>query len=150
MNRKASAVGASLLAGLLVTLLIQLNSGLGKVIGVLESCFVAHLTGSILGFLIIATTLSRHSFRNAWSIPKYLYVGGVLGVILTVIGNIVIPHIGALLYGVIMITLDLAFSTAIDHFGLFGLPKFPVNGRRIAGLLISLTGVLLIMGACKW
>lgn len=148
--QKWSAIFASIAAGLLLTLIIQFNSGLGQAIGVVEATFVAHLAGAILGFLILATRLSRTLIQKCKTTPKYLYIGGALGVVVTIIANTATAQLGILLYSALIITFDLAFSTVVDHFGLFGLHHFPITPRRICGLCISLIGIGFILGVRPW
>jgi len=138
--KKISAILASLLAGVLLALLIQLNAALGKEVGVLESSFIAHLTGSILAFIIVSIRL-----KKICSTPKHLFLGGILGVIITIVGNIVVPRLGLLVYMSLLITLDLIFSTLVDHIGLFGLPRFKINLKRIIGLTLAIIGAILIL-----
>ena len=143
-SHRISAILASLLAGALLAFLIQLNAALGRHVGVLESTFIAHLVGGVTAFLLIALHLKEGTFRRAVTTPKYLFLGGVLGVAITVIGNIVVPRVGLLLYMSLLIVLDLCLSTAADHIGLFGLRRIELSARRVAGLALAMAGVILI------
>lgn len=144
--QKLSAILASIVAGFLLAIIIQFNSGLGQFIGVVESTFVAHLAGAILGLLILAVRLPRDILQKCKTTPKYLYIGGVLGVVITIIANTATAQLGILLYSALIITFDLFASTVVDHFGLFGLHRFPITLQRIAGLCISLIGIGFILG----
>ncbi len=130
----------------MLTVVIQFNSGLGKFIGVVESCFVAHLAGAILGLVILVFCLPRGILQKCRTTPTYLFVGGALGIVITVIANAAVARLGILLYSTLVITIDLAISTVIDHFGLFGLSRFPVTFQRISGLCIALVGIGFILG----
>lgn len=77
-------------------------------------------------------------------LPKHLFLGGALGVVITVVGNIVVPSLGLLIYMSLLTTLDLFFSAAADHIGLFGLQKFRITIKRTAGLLLASIGVIFI------
>lgn len=148
--QKWFAILASIAAGLLLTLIIQFNSGLGQAIGVVEATFVAHLAGAILGFVLLFFRLSRGLFQQCRKTPKYLYLGGVFGVVVTIIANTTTAQLGIALYSALITTFDLAASTTIDHFGLFGLQRFPITFQRIAGLCIALIGVACILGVKPW
>jgi transporter family-2 protein len=56
-----------------------------------------------------------------------------------------VPRIGALATGVAMILGNLFMATVIDHFGWFGLPSVPLDGRRALGLACMLAGLVLVM-----
>lgn len=143
-SRRVGAILASLSAGAFLAALILLNSGLGKRIGVLESSFMAHLTGSFLAFIIIAGRIKKIAINNTAAAPKYLFIGGILGIIITLVGNVAAPVIGLLLHLALLTTLDLILSAAADHFGLFGLPRFRIDAKRGLGLILSILGVILI------
>lgn len=143
-TKRFAAVFTSLLAGVLLALLIQLNAALGKRIGVLESSFIAHLVGSLLAFFIVSIRIKKGLAQKIISLPKYLFVGGVLGVLITVVGNIVVPALGLLFYMSLLTTLDLIFSAVVDHVGLFGLQRFRITAKRMIGLLLASVGVMLI------
>lgn len=149
-SQKLTAIAASILSGFLLTIIIQFNSGLGKFIGVMESAFVAHFAGALLGVVILAFCRPRGLLQKCKNTPKYLYIGGALGVVVTIIANTATAQLGILLYSAFIITFDLATSAFIDHFGLFGLHRFPLTLQRISGLCIALIGIGFILGARPW
>jgi transporter family-2 protein len=142
-SHRIPAILAGLLAGALLAFLIQINAALGTRVGVLESTFIAHLVGAATAFAIVAFRL-RGAAARIGSTPRGLFLGGVLGVAITVIGNVVVPAIGLLAYLSLLITLDLCLSSAADHVGLFSLDRFPLSARRVVGLACAMAGVLLI------
>jgi transporter family-2 protein len=149
-SQKLTAIAASILSGFLLTIIIQFNSGLGKFIGVMESAFVAHFAGTLLGLVILVFCRPRNLLQKCKAAPKYLYIGGALGVVITIIANTATAQLGILLYSAFIITFDLAASAFIDHFGLFGLHRFPLTLQRISGLCIALIGIGFILGVRPW
>jgi bacterial/archaeal transporter family-2 protein len=144
MAQRLPAILSSLAAGVLLAFLIQINAVLGTHVGVLESTFIAHLVGAVTAFVIIALWLRGRMFAHFATTPRFLFAGGVLGVAITVIGNVVVPEVGLLTYMSLLIVLDLVLSSAADHVGLFGLSRFALSGRRVAGLALAMAGVILI------
>lgn len=145
MSKQILAVSYSLLAGLLLAIIIQMNAALGKEIGVLESAFIVHLVGSILSVIIISNGIYDNVIKKIRTTPKHLFMGGVLGIFIVVAGNVTVPTLGILVALSLFICFDLLSSTIVDHAGLFGLPRFPINTRRVFGLLLASTGVVLIV-----
>lgn len=143
-KQKVFAALGAVCAGCFLAMLIQLNAGLAKEIGVLESSFMAHFVGALLSFVFVAVRFKKIDLVKMKSAPWYLYMGGVLGVGVTVAANIVVPHLGVLVYSSLLIAIDFLFSTLADHLGLFGLPRFRITPRRFAGLLLAIVGVNLI------
>lgn len=138
------AVGVSIVAGLFIATMVRLNATLGEYVGPLESSFVVHAVGTALATLLILPRVSVKRLRAIQSTPRKLFVGGVLGVTLVMVANIVVPHLGVALTLCVSVAANLAFSTVADHFGLFGLPVFPVSSRRLLGLVLVVTGVVLV------
>ncbi|MFW6238707.1 MAG: DMT family transporter, partial [Halanaerobiales bacterium] len=70
-------------AGLIMAVQGSINSALGKNIGLWETTFLVHLTAAVILVGVLAT-ISSNIDRNIFSrIPWYLYLGGVLGVLIT-------------------------------------------------------------------
>ena len=53
MQKQISSIVASLGAGILLALMMQLNASLGEAVGPLESSFVVHVIGTAFAFLLI-------------------------------------------------------------------------------------------------
>jgi bacterial/archaeal transporter family-2 protein len=138
------AAVAAVVAGVFVAVMIRLNATLGEHIGVLESSFVVHLVGT--GFAA-GLVLWRHNALlgpKARGAPAYTYFGGVLGVAIVMLANIVVPVLGVALTLSLSVAANLTFSTLSDHFGWFGLPQFRVSAQRLIGLALVLAGVLMV------
>ena len=73
--------------------------------------------------------------------PAFYFSGGVYGVIFVTAILMLAPRIGIANTLVATIIGQLIVSVILDHFGLFGLMRHPVNGFRLlgcAGLMVSL------------
>jgi len=138
------AVAVALVAGLFVALMIRLNATLGEHIGVLEGSFVVHLVGTGFAALLLLPRGRRAIGGAVRDAPGYAFVGGVLGVVIVMLANVVVPVLGVALTLSLSVAANLSFSTLSDHFGWFGLPAFRVSTRRVVGLLLVLVGVLLV------
>ena len=76
--------------------------------------------------------------------PGWVWLGGLLGA-LYVVGVIYLaPRLGAATMIGFIVTGQLLTSLLLDHFGVVGFPLHPVNGWRILGALLLVTGVILI------
>lgn len=138
------AVCTSVVAGVFVAVMIRLNATLGEHVGVLESSFVVHLVGTVFAAGIVLWRRQRLLGPAARNAPAYTYFGGVLGVALVMLANIVVPVLGIALTLSLSVAANLSFSTLSDHFGWFGLPRFRISTQRIVGLALVITGVLLV------
>lgn len=72
------------------------------------------------------------------------WVGGFLGGYLVFAGTYLAPIIGAgMLVGLILMG-QLSAAIILDHFGLIGFAKKPINPRRILGIALLAAGVVII------
>ena len=87
-------------------------------------------------------------FRSAlWQVDnKYTLLGGVIGAFITIT---VIQSMGALgpaKAAMLIVISQLAVAYVIELFGLFGVDKEPFEWRKILGLLIAISGIVIF----KW
>lgn len=143
MTRKLAIV-FSILSGFVLAVMIRLNASLGEAIGTMEATWVIHAVGMIAALLVC---LYRRQFQwvpRLKTVPWFLLLGGVYGVIMVWIGNIVIPHLGMAISSGIFITINLISSCAIDHWGWLGMPQTTISLRRLGGVAMAVGGVVLI------
>ena len=87
----------------------------------------------------------RESVAALWQVNnKYTLLGGVIGAFITIT---VIQSMGALARAAMLIVISqLAVAYVIELFGLFGVDKEPFEWRKILGLLIAISGIVIF----KW
>lgn len=72
------------------------------------------------------------------------WTGGLLGGYLVFAATFLAPIVGAgMLVGLILMG-QLGSAVVLDHYGLIGFEKRPINARKILGVLILASGVVLI------
>lgn len=132
----------ALLIGALVSIMISFNSGLEGYVGSTYSVVIIHAVGLITILIIAAIKKEKMVIKE--SIPFYLFLGGIFGVMLTLVNIITIGSIGVALTTALAVFGQLVFSSLVDHFGLFGLTKYEFNPKKIVGLLIVLVGLVIM------
>lgn len=89
----------------------------------------------------------RESVAALWQVDnKYTLLGGVIGAFITIT---VIQSMGALgpaKAAMLIVISQLAVAYVIELFGLFGVDKEPFEWRKIIGLLIAISGIIIF----KW
>lgn len=122
----------ALFTGMLLTFSTTMNGMLARRIGVLPGTLVNYLTG--LGTSLVCVLLfGAFSFGNAAGLPWFALMGGVLGVMIIAITNVVLPHVPLVLTTVLLFAGQLAGGLVIDLMG--GIPLTP--GKVGGGLLIA-------------
>ena len=133
----------ALCAGGLVPVQGSINAHLSKGLNhPLQATFISFF-GAVLLLVAVLTVLhpSLPSVSQLRSIPPIYYSGGIYGVLFVTTLLVLTPHIGIASTFVATIVGQLILSVILDHFGLFGLERHPVDLSRLigsAGLLASL------------
>lgn len=130
------------LSGIFVACMQSFNGQLTSTIGMYGTSLVVHMIGGLvmLGYIKL---VKRE--RIVWGpMPWYLYLGGLIGLVLVSFSSITISHIGNTLYTCFQTTGQVFLSIVLDHFGLFGIQQNSFNTKRIPGLLLILLGILII------
>lgn len=132
----------ALLIGALISIMVSFNSGLEGYVGSTYSVVIIHAIGLIAILIVAAIKKEKMIIKEA--IPFYLFLGGIFGVMLTLVNVITIGSIGVALTTALAVFGQLVFSSLVDHFGLFGLTKYEFNPKKLAGLLIVFVGLVIM------
>ena len=132
----------ALAIGALISIMISFNSGLEGYVGSTYSVVIIHAVGLIAILIVAAVKKEKIVIKEA--IPFYLFLGGIFGVMLTLVNVITIGGIGVALTTALAVFGQLVFSSLVDHFGLFGLTKYEFNPKKIIGFLIVLGGLVIM------
>jgi transporter family-2 protein len=131
----------ALLTGALITVMVALNGQLTDTHGLYSASVIIHVVGlAAVSFLLLIKRESPFT-KSGGPIPRYLYLGGAVGVITVLLtnsafGNISVSAILALgLFG------QSLMGIAVDQYGLFGMGKHPFDRFKLAGLSLMLLGI---------
>ena len=78
--------------------------------------------------------------------PKYYLLGGVIGAFITFTVIAGMSALGPAKAAMLIVISQLAVAYVIELFGLFGVDKEPFEWRKILGLLIAISGIVIF----KW
>ncbi|AWV40748.1 DMT family transporter [Bacillus sp. FSL W8-0445] len=142
-----------LFAGMASPIQTSINSELRNAI---HSPFIASLISFLVGMLVLLFLTSfiehRRLFSNnlqtaktfVTSSPWWLWTGGILGVVFITSNILLLPIVGASLTVVLALSGQMIIALVIDHFGWFGIPKHRLNVQRILGIVLMITGIMII------
>lgn len=133
------------LAGLSMAVQGSLNSVLGKKLGIIEASFIAHLIATLTLILILLFTYEKGNLGSWREVPWYLYLGGLLGVVISYTVIISIPKLGVAVATTAIIAAQVSTAAAIDHFGFLGLEKMPFTWIKLLGIVFLAIGVRLLL-----
>jgi transporter family-2 protein len=121
----------------------SINAHLGRSLNhPLQATFISFFGAVIVLFLLlVALNPPLPSISQLKTTPAFYYTGGIYGVIFVTTILMLAPRIGIANTLVATIIGQLIISVILDHFGVFGLVRHPVNGFRLlgcVGLMVSL------------
>lgn len=128
----------AILGGVLTTLSMIVSSALGKKIGLIQSTIIHYIGGLIGGvFILIGMgSTSAPSIIDLSKMPLYIFLGGIMGVIVVYISNIVIPKIPVVYSTLLMFSGQMICAIIIDTIiiGEFSL-------KKLLGAIIVVLGI---------
>lgn len=140
------AIALAVVAGIAMALQGSMNSGLAKIIGLLESTLIVHGTGTLVTFLLIfVLRLNKGDFGKMNQAPWYLYLGGLIGVLITYGVVASIPKLGVASATTLIIVGQVSAAFLIDCFGLFGLEKVAFTWYKLIGLGLLAAGARVLL-----
>ena len=132
----------ALIAGMAIAAQGQINGGLGKKIGVIESSFMNFAVGTMV-LLFILLFFGKGNISAVSTVPKWQIIGGLLGAFFVLVQVIVVPKIGVSTTFIAVIVGQIILSVIIDHFGLFGGTRFPIDKQKMIAILLMLVALFL-------
>ncbi|TDT71777.1 transporter family-2 protein [Hypnocyclicus thermotrophus] len=129
-----------LIIGSLVTIMLTLNSMLSQKYGNLLALLIIHIIGFIVA--VIIKIIKKEKFIK---LHRYFFLGGVVGVTLIGLNNLVLLKLGPSLTVAITLISQMIFSTIIDYFGFFGFEKKKINREKIQSIFIIFIGILFLV-----
>jgi len=125
---------------------VPINGALGEHI---ESPLVATFVFYGIGFLLIALVslvfADRTAFLALAQAPRWYLIAGVISVLVVGTSTFLIPRIGALTLFVVFVSAQLVVRMVLSHFGWLGSPVDPVNGVKLFGIALLLSGAFLVV-----
>jgi len=132
-------------AGLAMAVQGSLNSVLGKNIGQLEATLIVHVVGIMVVALLLMFKLGHGDFSKFGQAPWYVYLGGIINVLIIYGVLASIPRLGVAVATTAIIVGQVSTALVIDHFGLFGLDKICFTWYKCFGLILLAAGTRLML-----
>ena len=132
----------AMVGGMALAVQGQINGGLGRKIGVIESSFVSFSIGTLALFFLFIF-FGNGQISAVSTVPKWQLVGGLLGAFFVFVQVLVVPKIGVSTTLIAVIVGQLLLGAVIDHFGLFGGNRFPLDKQKVIAILLMLFALFL-------
>ena len=135
----------SVLAGAAMSVQGVRNTSLSQKIGLFEANTIVQGTAFLLGVLAMFL-FGKGNLRELTNTPKLYWLGGVLGIVITVTVMLSIKDLSPTQAISIILISQLLVAAVIDAFGWFGSEQVPFTWNKYVGLILMIAGVILF----KW
>lgn len=136
------AIFLSILNGVLLSIMIVMNSDLSSSMGVYYSVALIHFIGLVL--IIIIMRVKKLSMKFERNIPWYWYSGGAIGILTTVFQNVTVSSLGVSKTLALALFGQSVISIIIEQYGLFETPQKLVNKKQFVGIGLILSGIIVM------
>lgn len=132
------------ISGVAMAIQGTINSSLSQKTSLLSATLIVHIIGTLVALVVVIAwraPLLKHHWIN---IPWYLYLGGILSVLIVGLVAISIPKVGVCNATTAIIIGQVSMAVLIDHFGWFGLSRLPWNPSQLLGIALFAAGAKLL------
>ncbi len=136
----------SIVAGMAMSVQGVMNTRLGEGIGNMEANAFVQGTAFALA-LVVLMFWRQGSFTALGQVNKLYWLGGLLGIVITLTVMLGIKSLGTTLAISIILISQLLVAALIDAFGLMGSEKLAFGLSKYAGLGLMICGMLLFKKA---
>ncbi|MCF8083675.1 MAG: DMT family transporter [Deltaproteobacteria bacterium] len=130
--------------GLAAIIQPSINARLAEKVGFVESAFISFLVGT-LTLLVLVGLFGRGHLRGVVDASWWELTGGCLGALFVSLTILAVPRIGPPATMGAAIAAQLTGGLILDHYGWFGFRGFPMDLRRIAGVVLLMIGAALLL-----
>ncbi len=132
------------LTGVGIPILAALNGGLGARLGSpMAASVILFGLALLIALAGAAATGSLCDVRLSPGVPPQFYFGGLFVAFYVIAVTFIAPRFGVGNAIFFVLVGQLVSAAAIDHFGLFGSLRLPIDARRTAGIALMIAGVWL-------
>jgi transporter family-2 protein len=135
-----------MVAGVLNTIQSGSNATLNKTLGRPLWAVVLVFAVALATALVVAVVSGQRlpSRADVASLPWWAWIGGMLGTVYIISMMLSADKLGAAVFMGLTVTMAVATSLVMDHFGLMGFERHPAHLGRIGGGLLMVAGLALI------
>jgi bacterial/archaeal transporter family-2 protein len=133
-------------SGLAGSIQVAVMGELGERVGIapaLVFAVIVSLICALVALLVVEQSFSR--VRAAYEQPKWLWLGGVMSIVIVFAITLSAPRIGTAATIGLVITGNLLMAAVIDRFGLFGQEEIPLAWPRLLGIALLAAGASLTL-----
>jgi transporter family-2 protein len=129
--------------GLIMSIYLPMNSSVAKYVGSSIAANVIFFIVALLTSTLIFILSGRwDTINHLKDVPAFLYLAGFVSAFVVLGTTILIPHIGARKFFILLITGQILMAMVVSHFGILESPKDPINLQKMIGAAFVLAGAV--------
>ncbi len=130
------------LLGALMTVYLPMNSAVSRWVGSPITASVIFFAVALLTALILFIVAGEYgTVAKIKDVPGYLYVAGVISVLMIVGTTFLIPKIGARQFFILLVSGQVIMALVVSHLGILESPKDLITLKKIVGAALVVCGV---------
>lgn len=134
----------AILSGALMSTQGVLNTGVTRHAGIWVTASFVQFTALIVCICAWVITGRQGSFATLWKIDeKYMLLGGAMGAFITFTVIKSVDTLGPAVANMFIISAQLIVAYLIEVFGLCGTERVPFEWRKLIGLVLIITGIVI-------
>jgi transporter family-2 protein len=142
----AITVAIVFISGLAGSIQVAVMGELGERVGIAPAIAFATTISLICALVaLVAVERSFSGFRAAFEQPKWLWLGGVMSILIVFAITLGAPRVGTAATIGLVITGNLVMAAVVDRFGLFGQDEIPLAWPRLLGIALLAAGASLTL-----
>jgi bacterial/archaeal transporter family-2 protein len=99
---------------------------------------------ALLACLVLCLPRPMPTMAGVSAMPWWAPLGGLVGAFAVIAGLLFVNKVGAGAFAGLTITANILMSLVVDRFGWFGMDVHPLNGWRMLGAVLMVSGIALI------
>lgn len=132
------------ISGIAMAIQGTMNSSLSQKTSLISATLVVHIIGTLVALLAVLTWQVPLLKFNWLSVPWYLYLGGILSVLIVGLVAVSIPKIGVCNATTAIIIGQVSTAVLIDHFGWLGMGRLSWTPSQLIGIALFAAGAKLL------
>jgi bacterial/archaeal transporter family-2 protein len=137
----ALTVTIIVVAGVAGSVQVAVMGELGERVGIAPAIAFATVISLLCALAaLVAAERSFAGFRAAFEQPKWLWMGGVMSILIVFAITLGAPRVGTAATIGLVITGNLLMAAVIDRFGLFAQDEIPLGWPRLLGIALLAAG----------
>lgn len=138
----------ALCTGFILAIMITLNGQLTQTYNMFLAIVIIHVVGVL--FALCLCLIKKIKLDLFYVKPRWLYLGGAIGVFTTIANNISFGQISMTSIIALGLFGQLMISVVVDTFGLFKMEKRSFKKSNLVILIFALLGILMMLDNSVW